>query len=73
MHRARQNVIFEFGYFIGKIGRDRVAGLIKGDIEIPSDYSGVIYITIDESETWKFTLIKELKSAGFEVDANKAI
>lgn len=71
--RARQNVIFEFGYFIGKLGRHRVAGLVKGDIEVPSDYSGVLYIPIDESGAWRFLLIKELKSVGYEVDANKAI
>ena len=71
--RARQNVVFEFGYFIGKLGRNRVAGLIKGDIEVPSDYAGVLYIPIDESDAWRFLLIKELKSVGYEVDANKAI
>jgi len=71
--RARQNVIFEFGYFIGKLGRQRVCGLVKGDIETPSDYSGVLYIPLDESGSWRFLLIKELKSAGYDVDANKAI
>jgi len=71
--RARQNVIFEFGYFLGKLGRHKVAGLVKGDIEVPSDYSGVLYVPIDESGAWRFLLIKELKSAGYDVDANKAI
>jgi hypothetical protein len=71
--RARQNVIFEFGYFLGKLGRKNVAGLVKGDIEAPSDYSGVLYIPIDDSGAWRFLLIKELKSVGYEVDANKAI
>lgn len=72
-YRARQNVIFEFGYFIGKLGRHKVAGLIKNNIEVPSDYSGVLYIPLDESGAWKFLLIKELKTAGYDVDANKAI
>lgn len=71
--RARQNVIFEFGYFIGKLGRNKVAGLIQSDIEVPSDYSGVLYIPMHESGAWRFLLIKELKSVGYEVDANKAI
>lgn len=71
--RARQNVIFEFGYFIGKLGRDRVVGLKKGDVEVPSDYSGVLYIKLDESDAWRFLLLKELKSAGYDIDANKAI
>ena len=71
--RARQNVIFEFGYFIGKFGRDRVRALVKGNPEIPSDYSGVIYIPLDESEGWKMTLIREMRSAGFDIDANRAL
>lgn len=71
--RARQNVIFEFGYFIGKLDRKRVCALVKSDVEKPSDYDGVLYIPWDDSDGWKMRLIKELKSAGFEVDANKAI
>ena len=70
-HRARQNVIFEFGYFIGKYGRDRTRALVKGDIEIPSDYSGVIYIPMDDSNGWQTALVGELKSEGFGVDANR--
>lgn len=73
MCRARQNVIFEFGYFMGKLGRKNVVGLIKEEVEIPSDYSGVVYIPIDESGAWKFLLVKELKHAGFDIDANKAV
>ena len=70
--RARQNVIFEFGYFIGKLHRERVCALVKGDVEKPSDYDGVLYIPLDDSGGWKTGLIRELKDAGFEVDANKA-
>ncbi|MDE0404757.1 MAG: nucleotide-binding protein [Nitrospira sp.] len=70
--RARQNVIFEFGYFIGKLGRERVCALVKGDVEKPSDYDGVLYISLDDSDGWKMGLIKELKSAGFQLDANRA-
>lgn len=70
-HRARQNVIFEFGYFIGKYGRERTLALVKGDMEIPSDYSGVLYVTLDDSDGWKTLLIRELKTAGFEIDANR--
>ena len=71
--RARQNVIFEFGYFIGKLGRKRVCALVKGNVERPSDYDGVLYIPLDDTDGWKMRLIKELKSAGFEVDANRAL
>ena len=71
--RARQNVIFEFGYFIGKLGRNRAVGLVKGNVETPSDYSGVLYISMDDSDAWKLSLIKELKSVGYDIDANKVI
>ena len=70
--RARQNVIFEFGYFIGKLGRKRVCALVQGDVEKPSDYDGVLYIPLDDSGGWKMEIIKEFKTAGFDVDANRA-
>jgi len=69
--RARQNVILEFGYFMGKLGRDRVCGVLGKGVEIPSDYSGVLYIEADR-EDWEFKLVKELKAAGLNVDANRA-
>ena len=68
--RARQNVIFEFGYFIGKLGRENVCALVQGDLETPSDYDGVLYIPLDDSGAWKMRLIRELKSAEYDVDAN---
>ena len=74
-YRARQNVIFELGYLISHLGRSRVAVLYKGDegdIEIPSDYSGVIYTKIDDAGGWKLEIIREMKSAGIDVDANRA-
>jgi predicted nucleotide-binding protein len=70
--RARQNVIFEFGYFIGRLGRKRVCGILSGDIEIPSDYSGVLYLKLDPADGWKMDLIKEFKAIGIDVDANLA-
>lgn len=71
--RARQNVIFELGYFIAKLGRNRVGVLYQDPVEIPSDYSGVIYIALDKEETWKFRLARELKASGMLVDLNKVI
>ena len=70
--RARQNVVFEFGYFIGKLGRTNACALYQKGVETPSDYSGVIYIPLDDGD-WKSRLVKELKAAGFEVDANLAL
>ena len=71
--RARQNVIFELGYFIGKLGRRRVCALYLPEVEVPSDYSGVLFILLDDSGGWRLSLAKELKAAGLAVDMNKAI
>ncbi|PIA77438.1 hypothetical protein BFR04_08295 [Gaetbulibacter sp. 4G1] len=69
--RARQNVILELGYFLGKLGREKVCALIKGNLERPSDYDGVVYIAADHSNDWKLLLGKELKQAKLEFDGNK--
>lgn len=71
--RARQNVVFELGYFIGKLGRNHVAAIVKGDIEIPTDISGVVYIGVDNNEAWKIMLAKEIKEAGYNIDFNRLI
>lgn len=71
--RARQNVIAELGYFVGKLGRKKVCSLYVEDVEIPSDFNGVLYVPLDPSGSWKFQLVKELKSAGYNVDANKLL
>ena len=69
--RARQNVIFELGYFIGKLGRKNVVGIVKDSIELPSDYTGIIYVAVDVNDGWKMLLAKEIKSAGLKIDMNK--
>jgi predicted nucleotide-binding protein len=71
--RARQNVIFELGFFLGRLGRSRVCALYEEGVELPSDYHGVIYVPIDGGEAWKLRLAKELKAAGLEVNMNKAV
>ncbi len=68
--RARQNVVLELGYFIGRLGRGRVCALKRGDIEIPSDFGGVVYSPFDDNGAWRQALAKELQVAGFEVDWN---
>lgn len=72
--RARQNVILELGYFVGRLGRTRVCALRKGDTEMPSDFAGVVYTPYDGAdEGWKLKLARELKTAGLHVDLNKAL
>jgi predicted nucleotide-binding protein len=72
-NRARQNVLLELGYFLGKLGRSRVCALKRGDTEVPSDFEGVVYVTFDEASGWKNDLGRELEAAGFEIDWNLAM
>lgn len=69
--RARQNVIFEHGFLIGKLGRQRVSALVKGNVERPNDISGVVYISMDNSGGWKIPLAREMRSVGYKIDMNK--
>ncbi|MGE8226151.1 MAG: TIR domain-containing protein [Stenotrophomonas sp.] len=69
--RARQNVVFEHGYLIGKLGRQNVCALVKGDMEIPNDISGVVYVPLDAHGAWHLAVAKELRNAGYSVDMNK--
>lgn len=71
--RARQNVIFELGFFAGILGRKRVCALYTEGVEMPSDYSGVLYVPMDAQGGWQLQLAREMKAAGVEVDLNKAI
>jgi predicted nucleotide-binding protein len=70
--RARQNVVFELGFFIGVLGPERVAAAMKGNVERPSDFDGVVYISLDQAN-WQSKLGGELKAAGFDVDWNKVM
>ena len=69
--RARQNVVLELGYFIGKAGRKRVCVLMRGGVEIPSDIFGVVFEPYDAGGAWKLALVRELKAAGYTVDMNR--
>jgi predicted nucleotide-binding protein len=69
--RARQNVILELGYFVGKLSRARVCALKADGVELPSDLLGVGYVPLDGGGAWKFKLAQELKAAGYDIDFNK--
>jgi predicted nucleotide-binding protein len=65
-YRARQNVILELGYFVSKVGRNRVCCLHKGDLELPSDIHGVLFKKFDKTveECYK-GIVEELKAVGY--------
>ena len=69
--RARQNVIFEHGYLIGKIGRKNVCHLFKSGVETPSDIEGLVYAPMDAGDGWKYTVAKEMRACGYDIDLNK--
>ena len=67
--RARQNVVLEMGMFLSKLGRERVAILHKGNLELPSDINGLIYISFNNSiQEAKNNLAASLQKAGFYID-----
>ena len=70
-YQANQNVIFALGYFLGRLGKQNVVAVYrkKKDFEIPNSYSGVAWI--EYKTGWYFEIIRELKAANFDVDANK--
>lgn len=69
--RARQNVVLEFGFFLGKLGRSRVVALHEEGIELPSDLSGVLYKPL--AGNWHTELARELRAAGINIDLEKLI
>jgi predicted nucleotide-binding protein len=71
--RARQNVVLELGYFLGKLKRSRVCALYKEGVEIPSDYQGVIYVELDSAGGWSLKLAQELTAAGIPIDLEALI
>ncbi|MBW8318682.1 MAG: nucleotide-binding protein [Arenimonas sp.] len=66
-YRARQNVVFEHGYLIAKLRRERVAAIVKGQVETPNDISGIVYVTMDDGGSWKDEIKLELRQAGYAV------
>lgn len=71
--RARQNVVFEHGYLMGRIGRNNVCALVKDKVETPNDISGVVYIPMDYHKAWQIAVAKEMRNSGYEIDMNQVV
>ena len=69
--RARQNVVFEHGYFIARLGRNKVSAMVKAGVEIQNDIQGVVYIGVETD--WQTQLMKEFRKAELKFDANALI
>jgi predicted nucleotide-binding protein len=71
--RARQNVILELGYFLGKLKRSRVCALYTPGVEIPTDYQGVLWIELDDKGAWRLSLAQELSNARLPIDVKRML
>lgn len=71
--RARQNVVFEHGLFIGSLGRKNVCALVTEDVEKPGDIDGIVYIPMDSAGAWKMQLCSNMRAAGLDIDLNRLI
>ena len=69
--RARQNVIFEMGFFFNRLGRQRVCVVYESQVELPSDLGGILYVEYDSGKGWMYAIAKEIEAAGYKVDLNK--
>ena len=72
--RVRQNVVLELGMFLAKLGREKVAILLKEDknFEKPSDIQGLIYIPFDKRvDEVSINLIRELSKQGYSIDSSR--
>jgi len=71
--RARQNVIFELGFSVANLTRERVCALYQEGVELPSDIHGVEYTPLDPAGAWRAKLGRELYEAGFRFDPLKVL
>ncbi len=70
---ARQNVIFEIGYFMGLLGRKKVRLLRQAGTAIPSDLQGILYTNYDEEGAWRVKLAKEMRAVGIPVNEERLV
>lgn len=61
-------MVFEHGYLCAKLGRENVCALVKGNIEIPGDISGVVFVPMEKG--WEYQVAKELKKANYQINVN---
>ncbi len=69
--RGHQDVILEWGVFLGLLGRTRVAVLHESGTELPSDLDGLVYVPLDAAGAWKHAVLKELASSGVAVNYSR--
>ena len=73
--RPQQDVVFELGFLLGKLGKDNVLVFLREcvNFEIPIDFEGIKVTAFDDRDSWKLALIRELTNCGYTVNADRIL
>ena len=73
--RPRQDVVFELGFLLGKLGKGNVLVFFRecSNFEIPTDFEGIKVTAFDDRDSWKLALIRELTNCGYNVDTDRIL
>ncbi len=63
--RPQQEAVFELGFLLGKLGRDRVLVLFREteNFEAPTCFGCLKVAAFDDRGSWKLALLRELANA----------
>jgi predicted nucleotide-binding protein len=75
--KPRQDVVFELGYLLGKLGKEKVLVLYreseKGEFEVNTDFEGVTSAPFDSLDSWKLALLHGLLGNGYAVEGDRIL
>lgn len=73
--RPRQDVVFELGFLLGKLGKNNVLVFFRecANFEIPTSFEGIKVAAFDDRDSWKLALIRELTNCGYDLDTNRLL
>jgi predicted nucleotide-binding protein len=70
-----QDVTFMLGFLLGKLGKDKVLAFYKENpnFKMPIEFAGVKFTALDDRDSWKHALIRELTANGYTVDTERLL
>jgi predicted nucleotide-binding protein len=71
--RPKQDLIFELGFLVGRLRQSLVCALHEEGLDLPSEYSGKIFVPFDADGLWRLLIARAMKIAQVQVDLNKAM
>ena len=73
--RPRQDVVFKLGFLLGKLGKGNVLVIFRecSNFEIATDFEGIKVTALDDQDSWKLALIRELTNCGYTVNADRIL